>query len=352
MPARTRKNGRIATGGMDHEDSPADRLAAQGIRSLAIPRSQARCATGAETTSKRDEPMRTRLLAVAPCLRRARAPERVCFEEKRKTVLRPLVAFLTLLFLAPLLIGEAEAICERSYRISHSDSACLGAWWDNSPSAYCWGTKGGAKNFCSEYGNIRIKVDLIRETDYNTYLPNSKKWRYENCVTDTREISCCVDKSDLCLKQQVEAFDGIIKQWTGSGTNFRDIDVSTHRKRYEFCQDNSDNIYCSNDPAGDAFDRPEPVEVVEVVEFVDCNAATCTVEHCSTAFKQSVGSRCTLHVTGFANGSGMGGMCEVDVTCTDSSGVAGPRGWFTATLLEIRDDLEVCDDGSLTVSGC
>ena len=37
--------------------------------------------------------------------------------------------------------------------------------------------------------------------------------------------------------------------------DFTSADVSTHAKRYEFCKTRPDNIYCKNDPEGDAHVR-------------------------------------------------------------------------------------------------
>ena len=221
--------------------------------------------------------MKTEPMAAVARLRKARTPWKVCFEERRKTVLRPLVAFLAVLFLAPLLIGQAEAACPPSKRLKHSRSSCIHAWWDNSPSSTCWGTKGGARSFCSQYGWVEANVDIINDTDKFLGFGNASKLRYKDCNSDTRQISCCMDTSDLCLKQQAKAEDGIIKQWTGSGTSFRDIDVSTQANRYEFCSENRNNIYCKRTPGTN---RPP-----------DCvNDGECTVEDCWEEWNASAAS--------------------------------------------------------------
>jgi len=136
-----------------------------------------------------------------------------------RTASRLALALAALLFLAPLAIGQAlGSDCGSSYRMSHGDSDCMHAWWDNSPSLNCWGTKGGAQSFCSDYGTVVVKVDLVSHGDLTVHRNNSEKWRYSNCFTDTNAVSCCIDKSDLCVKNQVEAdandkinrrFDGI-----------------------------------------------------------------------------------------------------------------------------------------------
>ena len=138
-------------------------------------------------------------------------------------------ALAALLFLAPLTIGQAlGSNCESSYRISHSNSDCMHAWWDNSPSSSCWGTKGGAQIFCSNYGEVVGKVDIISGTDITVWLRNPSKWRYTRCANDTRQISCCIDKSELCKKSQVEMNDdGKIEHYHSSNNTWSTPLVNT-----------------------------------------------------------------------------------------------------------------------------
>ena len=102
------------------------------------------------------------------------------------------------------------------------------AWWDNSPSATCWGTKGGFQSYCSNYGTVVVKVDLVNHADYTVHKNDSEKYRYENCVTDTNSVSCCIDKSDLCVKNQAEADDNDkIKYFKSGNSTLQTASVGT-----------------------------------------------------------------------------------------------------------------------------
>ena len=141
-----------------------------------------------------------------------------------------------------------EPGCNNSYRVSHRDSSCLHAWWDNTPSissGVAGGSKVGVKSHCSQYGEIIAHVDIRDYYDYHFVLDNSNRARQNHLSEDVREVSCCMNESDLCYTQQVERRGGpTIWVYTGSGTSMREVDVSSHQKRYEFCQDNADGIYC------------------------------------------------------------------------------------------------------------
>ena len=187
------------------------------------------------------------------------------------------LAFAALLFLAPLAIGQAlGSECGSSYRMSHGDSDCMHAWWDNSPSSNCWGTKGGAQSFCSNYGTVVVKVDLVSHGDLTVHRNNSEKWRYTNCFTDTNAISCCIDKSDLCVKNQVEAdANDKIKYFVSGNSSLQTASVGTRIERYEFCRDNPDTVYCDVNPEGDALWAP------------NCGDHDCTVADCNWHWNQS-----------------------------------------------------------------
>ena len=108
----------------------------------------------------------------------------------RRAAMRLLGAFAVLLFLAPLASGQAlGSECESSYRMSHSNSDCMHAWWDNSPSWSCWGSEGGAESFCSQYGTVVVKVDIDGGADLTPHRSTAGKWRYSRCLNDTRSIS-------------------------------------------------------------------------------------------------------------------------------------------------------------------
>ena len=149
-----------------------------------------------------------------------------------------------------------------------------------------------------------------------------------------------MNESDLCHRQQVEAKDGIIRVYTGSGTTTRDVDVSTHAKRYEFCQDNRNNVYCEANPEGDAFTRPG----------CEGDPSACTVDDCEDAYEESdLYDTCSdnLHYRIHVGSSGgtYGAQCRITATCgvqlsdTFYSGFAN-KAW----PLEDVDDLVFCEN--------
>ena len=104
---------------------------------------------------------------------------------------------------------------------------------------------------------------------------------------DVRDIHCCWNKSDLCFKSQVEKDErNVITQVTKSGNSYttRFVDVSTHRKRYDFCQANPDDIYCQVDPEGDANTEPEGPACAED-SSCNCGDHHCTVADCDSTWK-------------------------------------------------------------------
>ena len=66
-------------------------------------------------------------------------------------------------------------------------------------------------------------------------------------------------------------------------------DVSTHQLRYDFCQANPNNIYCTNDPSGDAHTEPGTVAVCGTDSTLACNCGDhfCTVGDCNWHWEQS-----------------------------------------------------------------
>ena len=238
---------------------------------------------------------------------------------------------------------EDGGACSNSYRQRHRTAGCLHAWWDNTPpisSGVALGSKYGAQNKCSQYGEIVAHIDLINTPDEHFVLDNSSRTRGWDGVTNVRQISCCMNESDLCHRQQVEAKNGIIRVYTGSGTRTRDVDVSTHAKRWEFCRDNEDTIYCEVDPEGDAFTAPN----------CEDHPSACTEDDCEDAYENSeIYEYCSRNVT-YAIGLSEGrAQCTIGARCRGAvldsgysySGFDVMR-WF----LEDVDDLVFCpDDG-------
>ena len=172
--------------------------------------------------------------------------------------------------------------CNSQYKVSHGDSDCLAAWWDNTPPAstgHAGGSTFGAKteNDCDDYGEVRAHIDMLNTGDTHFHLTDSSKYRGYLDFNNISGISCCINESDLCYKQQVEKNSrGRIKVWTGTGTTMEKVNVRTHAKRYAYCSEFPDSIYCVNDEDGDAFIDPN-----------NCGDHLCTVADCQTAFEAS-----------------------------------------------------------------
>ena len=153
-------------------------------------------------------------------------------------------------------------LCSSRYRISKSSATCLSAWWDNSPPYQFgdWGysSKGGGQNHCSQYGEVGANIDAVSTTDRHLHLTNSSKMRYHDTF-QTRDIECCINESDLCYKDQVEKHtsgqhEGKIRRVIVESSGYRTAwwNVSDFNQRYSLCKLYPDNIYCKNDPEGDA----------------------------------------------------------------------------------------------------
>lgn len=105
------------------------------------------------------------------------------------------------------------------------------------------------QSYCSEYGTVVASVDIINFPDAWVSLDSSKKWRNKEPFHDVCAITCCIDQSALCYRQQVEPVHGFI--YVYEDDRYTVVDVTTHQKRYEFCKTRPNNVYCKNDPEGD-----------------------------------------------------------------------------------------------------
>ena len=177
--------------------------------------------------------------------------------------------------------------------------------------------------------------DLINISDEHFHLYDSSKKRGKIHTVNVRDISCCINKSDLCYKRQVEKNSGgKIKVWTGTGTTMEKVNVRTHAKRYAYCSANPDSIYCVNDEDGDAFTAPP-----------SCGGQNCTVQACEDAYTQSeLHDACagnpTYSYEYIVEGTAAGPNCTIRSTCGEYSS-------FTLTWLwEDVDDLVYCPDST------
>ena len=167
--------------------------------------------------------------------------------------------------------GHAINGCGTSVRISQTDATCLTASSD--------GAKFNIKNECKDYGEIAVYVDRGEEAAL-LYIVGDTDPREQQGVHDVQSFSCCADRSDLCYKSQVEADsqDRILRVTTSaSGISRTYQSVATHQDRYDFCQENPDDVYCEADPSGDATISPDE----------RCEGAPCAVFHCRSNFRRS-----------------------------------------------------------------
>ena len=192
--------------------------------------------------------------------------------------------------------GHAGGSCTGANRIRASDATCLSAGWDNSPPASS-GVAGGStywiRNECSDYGSVVAHIDVKATDDYHWHLNNGDRQNGRYWLNDVRNIYCCYEDSALCWKNQVEADStGHIVRMTEVSSSLVtgvSVDVSTHQARYDFCSDYPNNIYCVNDPEGDAFtEPPEPTGPACAADSsCNCGDHYCTAADCDTAWDAS-----------------------------------------------------------------
>ena len=199
-----------------------------------------------------------------------------------------IVVALAGLLVSALLASQASAndfrwgtACGHGHRISKGSSDwqanCLSARWSNSWNFSRAGYEVNVKNECSEYGTIVTNIDIKSADDAYYHLHSSNEERFIS-IGKIRDVTCCINGSDLCFKRQIEG------EWikhvtvTGSGWSQNWVDVRTQKRRYNFCQDNPDDIYCEVDPEGDAHVTPPPL---------NCGDHYCTVDDCESQYAQS-----------------------------------------------------------------
>ena len=255
--------------------------------------------------------------------------------ETGKTALHGMVVFVALLFLFPLAIEQAfGSNCENSHRLPLNQVDCLHAWWDNTPppsTGVSGGSTYGAQSFCSGYGDVVTKIDIRHAPDRTITLSNSSKWKGSSAVSDVNTITCCADKSDLCLKTQVEHDDGFIAYYDVSDAAFESVDVRTHEKRYNFCQEHSDAIYCEIDPENDA-----NIPLI-------CGNRDCTLGDCNWHWDRSDAADTCRVIDMTFDGSNLRlPKCTVSTLCENADQTRGRNSTITVNVWQV-DDLQECD---------
>ena len=314
------------------------------------------CDARGNTMDKRDETMKTELMAAATaCWRKVRASGRAWSEAKGNPhrLFRAAAAIALAIVIVPataLLGGGAFAdndpmsdgyqgswhsgqACAPRYRISHKNTGCMHAWWDNTPpwsTGVAGGSTYGARNLCPNYGAMKANIDIVGKNDPHFHMSNGDKKRGRDGEANVRDIACCLNESDLCWKWSVEPQDGKIKMWKGTGTDYRWVDVSTQYDRYKFCSENPDNVYCDVDKKGDAFNVPETVM---------CGDEECDTTDCRAAFDDTRTSNwCSIWNLGYNDG-----LCSWDASCI-VNGKTGTQNNFEIFIDDIESYLKTCGD--------
>ena len=237
---------------------------------------------------------------------------------------------------------HSEKACAPRYRISHRNTGCMHAWWDNTPpwsSGVAGGSTWGAENKCANYGGMKANIDVINGGDQHFHMSNGDKKRGRSGSQNIRDIACCLDKSDLCWKWSVDEQDGKIKMWTGTGTDYRWVDVSTQLDRYKFCSEKPDNVYCDVDPEGDAFTVPTAVM---------CGDDECEKIDCLKTFgKTGVSNDCAIYNLDYEDG-----LCIWTASCTMNGNTTIAED-FEIFIDDIEPYLKVCyqTDGNPRLMG-
>ena len=115
------------------------------------------------------------------------------------------------------------------------------------------------------------------------------------------------------------------------------VNVSTHVKRYLYCNDNPDSIYCVNDEDGDAFTVPT------LVCGPSGNRRECRASDCNWAFDHAendiVDDYCTLDSYSYEDG-----FCTLDATCSSPVAASVPFSASTEIFLRhIKKKIGVCN---------
>ena len=272
-------------------------------------------------------------------------------------------AFVTLALAAGQVVAnqkwDVNSGCGSGHRISHSQASCLNAGWNNSPGFWS-GNPGGCDYWltgkCASYGLVYANVDLKDRLDHKWKLTNNSRNSNSGAmiIGKVRDIACCINHGDqLCYKNQIEkTSSGQIRHVTvtGSGYSSTMVNVSSHAKRYKFCQENPDYIYCEVNPDGDAFTAPS----------YNCGDHYCTVGDCTWHFEQSSAhdSCRTSSQYGYSMSisaeDGTSQRCTVNVQCNtgqvvDSHAIHRANS-FSAQVWDF-DDLHNCS-GDLQVGAC
>ncbi|TGG80114.1 MAG: hypothetical protein ERJ69_06420 [Aphanocapsa feldmannii 288cV] len=112
----------------------------------------------------------------------------ILLTSKIKYMSKSLLLFATLLLVAAPAIADS---CNKPDRVHANDSYCLEA--DHSNKNFPWRkASASAKNKCSQFGKMIVKVDRTAASDWTWHLENSDK-RKKSGTAKIRGVYCCDD---------------------------------------------------------------------------------------------------------------------------------------------------------------
>ena len=251
--------------------------------------------------------------------------------------------------------------CNSSKRVLKDNADCLTASWNNSTK---WVTsipeevlapqpnwRVEITNNCIAHAKLVANVSLKHGSNRHFVVDTGNVDRSE-AGNHVSSVTCCMGQKQICHRKQVEAVNGEILHYTGVGTTTETVDVSTHRKRFDYCAKRPNFVYCLVDPEGDAFTRP-----------FNCGGHYCTAGDCQWHWERSeahTGGTCLDTDAGddfsmsIDAADGTSQRCTVEVQCetgevVDNQAVHEDNS-FTAQVWDF-DDLHNCG-GTLQVGAC
>ena len=95
---------------------------------------------------------------------------------------------------------SAHAACEREHRVAAEKTPCLESSYNNKGDIWNQfkGSEAKARNKCSQYGKMVVKVDRVWGEDWTWHLSNGEERKKSGSGT-IDSITCCRDLSDKGL---------------------------------------------------------------------------------------------------------------------------------------------------------
>ncbi len=123
----------------------------------------------------------------------------------------------------------AEAACGVRDRVSHRDSECLRASWDNY-NGITLDNEYSVRNMCPDLGRVVAKIDLVQDMDRTLHLNNGYE-RTGYTEARIRWIYCCSDLSTACNRSDLDRRDGSARD-SGVTATGKDFDDGAHAEAW------------------------------------------------------------------------------------------------------------------------